>query len=86
MEKSQITNRLNRIEGQIRGIQNMVLENRNCKDVLQQISAAESAINNVAIILLERHTISCIETVVPNAGENKEIQSLIKTIHTFARK
>jgi len=86
MEKNQIINRLKIAEGQIRGIQNMILEQRNWKDTLQQIAAVESAINNVAILLLENHTESSIENIVENGGENKEIQKLLKTISGFIRK
>lgn len=86
MEKNQIINRLKKAEGQVRGVQNMVIEQRSCKEILQQINAVESAINNVAIILLENHAQVSIENTVRNGGETKEIKKLMITISNFVKK
>ena len=51
-----VMRRLKRIEGQVRGLQKMIEEDRYCVDILVQISAAKSAINQVGLSVLESHT------------------------------
>ena len=59
-EKEALLNRLARIEGQVRGIARMVEEERYCIDVLTQISAAQKAIDAVALELLDEHVRHCV--------------------------
>ncbi len=58
--KEQVKNRLRRIGGQIGGIERMVEEERYCIDILTQISAAQAAIDRVALALLDDHTRHCV--------------------------
>ena len=58
--KDQLTKRLARIEGQIRGISKMVDEDRYCTDVLVQINAARAALDKVALGLLDGHARHCL--------------------------
>ena len=58
--KKQLTTRLSRIEGQVRGVQKMVDEDRYCIDVLTQISAIQAALDKVALGLLADHADHCI--------------------------
>ena len=58
--KGQLTARLARIEGQIRGISKMVEEDRYCTDVISQINAARNALDKVALGLLDGHARHCI--------------------------
>jgi DNA-binding FrmR family transcriptional regulator len=58
-EKDQLLNRLRRIEGQTRGIQTMVTEDRWCPDILQQIAAVRAALDKVALGLAEGHVQHC---------------------------
>src|SRR3954447_3708918 len=58
--KEQLINRLRRVEGQVRGIQRMVDEERYCIDVLTQISAAQAALDKVALELLDDHARHCV--------------------------
>ncbi len=58
--KDQLSNRLARIEGQIRGIARMVEEDRYCTDVLSQINAARAALDKVALGLLDGHARHCL--------------------------
>jgi CsoR family transcriptional regulator, copper-sensing transcriptional repressor len=60
--------RLRRIEGQIRGLQRMVEEDKYCIDILTQISAATKALQSVAIGLLEEHIGHCVAEAVTNGG------------------
>ena len=57
--------RLGRVEGQVRGIARMVDEGRDCIDVLQQISAAEAALDRVALTLADRHVRGCLLDAAP---------------------
>jgi DNA-binding FrmR family transcriptional regulator len=58
--KDQLRNRLKRIEGQVRGIERMVDEDRYCIDVLTQISAIQAALDKVALGLLDQHAHHCV--------------------------
>jgi DNA-binding FrmR family transcriptional regulator len=64
--KEQLLARLRRIEGQVRGIERMVEDDRYCIDVLTQISAAQAALEKVALGLLDGHARSC---VLPVGGQ-----------------
>nr|MDQ6922497.1 metal-sensitive transcriptional regulator [Candidatus Dormibacteraeota bacterium] len=59
-DKQQIESRLSRIEGQVRGLRKMVDEDRYCIDVLTQVSAVQSALESVALLLLRDHTEHCV--------------------------
>ena len=58
--KDQLLNRLKRIEGQVRGVQGMVDDDRYCIDVLTQISAIQAALDKVALGLLDEHARHCV--------------------------
>jgi DNA-binding FrmR family transcriptional regulator len=64
--KPQLLTRLRRIEGQVRGIERMVEDDRYCIDILTQISAAQAALDKVALGLLDGHARSC---VLPVEGQ-----------------
>lgn len=68
-EYKDLIHRLNRIEGQIRGIKGMVEENRYCTDILMQVAAVNAALNGFNRKLLENHIKSC---VVQDIREGKE--------------
>jgi DNA-binding FrmR family transcriptional regulator len=61
--------RLKRIEGQARGLQNMVDEEKYCIDILTQISAVTSALESVALGLLEEHLAHCVVEAVAEGGD-----------------
>src|SRR5436190_19348768 len=58
--KDELLTRLNRIEGQIRGVKGMVSDDRYCIDILTQISAAQAALDKVALGLLDAHAHHCV--------------------------
>ena len=74
-----LRNRLNRIEGQIRGIKKMIEEGVYCDKVLNQIASAQSALYSVAKLLLEMHMKSCIKNQL-QAGDDEVIDELMKTV------
>lgn len=67
--KDQLLKRLKRVEGQVRGIQGMVDDDRYCIDVLTQISAVQAALDKVALGLVDEHTRHC---VMGAEGEERE--------------
>ena len=69
--KGAILTRLRRIEGQVRGIAGMVEDERYCIDVLQQISAAQAALDKVALALVDDHTRHCVLGADPENQEEK---------------
>lgn len=58
--KQAIVRRLRRIEGQVRGIQRMIENEEDCQDILTQIAAVKSAVNQVGLIVFESHALDCI--------------------------
>ncbi len=71
-EKDQVLKRLRRIEGQIRGIQRMVEDDRYCIDILGQVSAATSALQSVALLLVDEHLSHCVSDAVRAGGDEAE--------------
>jgi CsoR family transcriptional regulator, copper-sensing transcriptional repressor len=68
--KDQLLTRLRRIEGQVRGIQGMVHEDRYCIDVLTQVAAVQAALDKVALGLLDGHARTCV--VGAEAGQQDD--------------
>ncbi|NJJ38469.1 metal-sensitive transcriptional regulator [Paenibacillus apii] len=77
--KNGLTARLNRIEGQIRGIKGMIDRDTYCDDVLTQLAAVQSALGSVGKLLLEGHMKSCIVERI-EAGEHEVIDELLITV------
>lgn len=73
--KDDVTRRLRRVEGQVRGIQRMVEEDTYCIDVLTQISAATKALQSVALELLDDHLNHCVAEAI--AGGTPEAQAKV---------
>jgi DNA-binding FrmR family transcriptional regulator len=67
-----ITNRLRRIEGQVRGLQRMVADDEYCIDVLTQVSAVTRALQSVALGLLEDHLGHCVAQAIDEGGPEAE--------------
>jgi len=70
--KDQVQKRLRRIEGQVRGVQRMVEDDKYCIDVLTQISAVTSALQAVALELLDDHLGHCVAGALADGGEAAE--------------
>ena len=68
-DKKSIKSRLNRIEGQIRGISNMIDEDRYCDVILIQLSAVDKSIKSLANLLLEKHMKSCVKENLLNGND-----------------
>ncbi|MFC5471061.1 metal-sensitive transcriptional regulator [Cohnella suwonensis] len=82
--KSNLISRLNRIEGQIRGIKGLIDKDTYCDDVLNQIAAAQSALNGVGKLLLEGHMKSCVVDRI-QSGDHAVIEELLVTVNKLMK-
>lgn len=78
-ERRDLTIRLSRIEGQVRGIKSMVEEERYCVDILNQVSAIQAALNSFSKELLANHIHSCVVADI-RAGKDEVVDELCETI------
>lgn len=80
----ELVNRINRIEGQLRGIKGMIERHVYCDDILNQIASANSALHGVAKLLLEKHMKSCVKEQLQE-GDEQVIDEVLKTIFRMMR-
>ncbi|MBK3494522.1 metal-sensing transcriptional repressor [Viridibacillus sp. YIM B01967] len=83
--KTDLIHRLNRVEGQIRGIKGMVEKNVYCDDIITQLSATQSALNSVAKVLLDGHLKGCVKERLAE-GDDEVLDELVTTIQKLMRK
>ncbi len=84
--KDQLLARLRRIEGQIRGIEGMVEEDRYCIDVLTQISAAQAALDKVALGLLDGHAHHCVISAETKSERDEKTAELMAAVGRLMRR
>jgi CsoR family transcriptional regulator, copper-sensing transcriptional repressor len=86
-QQQALVTRLNRIEGQIRGIRRMVQEPRRCIEILQQLAAAEAAMNRVSAAILTSHVRKCIPDGAAQGDEerSRQLGELIDIFDRFMR-
>ena len=78
--KEKVKNRLRRISGQIGGIERMVEEERYCIDILTQISAAQAAIDKVALALLDEHTRHCVVGAESAEAREEKTEEMMEAV------
>lgn len=83
-EEKDLIHRLNRIEGQVRGVKNMVLEDRYCVDILTQVTAIQSALNGFSKCLLSNHIKSCVVDNIKD-GNDEVVDELCDTIQKLMK-
>lgn len=83
-EQQALVTRLNRIEGQIRGIRRMVQEPRACIEILQQLAAAEAALNRISLAIFRYHVDNCV-TEAMGKGEAERRKQLTELVDIFDR-
>jgi DNA-binding FrmR family transcriptional regulator len=83
--KSALTKRVNRIDGQVRGIGKMIDEDRYCIDILTQLSAVQSALDSLGLQLLEHHLHGCVQHAVKSGQGDHAIAEAIGVIRRFAK-
>jgi CsoR family transcriptional regulator, copper-sensing transcriptional repressor len=87
-EKAALKKRLHRIEGQVRGIERMVDDDRYCIDILTQISAVSTALESVAVNLLDDHVRHCVADAL-RSGDEQDAEAktgeLLEAVRRFAK-
>ena len=83
-EYTDLIHRLNRVEGQIRGIKGMLEKDAYCVDILNQVSAASSALNSFTRVLLENHIRSCVTEDI-RQGKDEKLEELLKTLQKLMK-
>lgn len=82
-----IVTRLNRIEGQVRGIRRMVQEPRLCIEILQQLAAAEAALNRISLTVFKFHVEKCVPEGIAKGDpeRGRRLSELVDIFDRFAR-
>ena len=81
-----VHNRLRRIEGQVRGLQRMVDEDAYCVDILTQVAAVQTALEQVAVHVLDAHVRTCVaDAVADGNGGTEKLDELMAAVQRFAK-
>lgn len=83
--KQDLMTRLNRIEGQVKGIKRMVDEENSCVDLLTQIAAVRAAINKVGGLILDQYANDCIQRSFESESKDQEIKNLTESVQKFLK-
>ena len=87
-DKQALVKRLHRIEGQVRGIEKMVEDDRYCIDILTQISAVSTALESLAFRILDEHVNHCVVGAIASGDEQEaevKTQELLEAVQRFAK-
>jgi CsoR family transcriptional regulator, copper-sensing transcriptional repressor len=84
-DKQKIATRLRRIEGQVRGLQKMIEDDRYCIDVLTQVSATRAALESVALLLLADHTEHCVTEAIRSGRGTEKVRELNGAVQRLVR-
>lgn len=87
-DKDALIKRLHRIEGQVRGIERMVEDDRYCIDILTQIAAVDTALESLAFRILDEHVNHCVAGALASGDEEaaaEKSRELLDAVHRFAR-
>jgi DNA-binding FrmR family transcriptional regulator len=84
--KEQLLKRLRRVEGQVRGIEGMVEDDRYCIDVLTQISAVQAALDKVALGLLDQHAHHCVMGAADGPAKQDKTDELMAAVGRLMRR
>ena len=83
--KQALLKRMNRVEGQVRGVAKMIEEDRYCVDIMTQVSAIKSALDAVTMQLLEDHTQGCVRDAIQSGGGEPAIKELMQIFAKLAK-
>lgn len=84
-DKKKILTRLSKIEGQTRGIQRMVEDDKYCVDIMNQISGIKSALEQVSLLLMENHLLHCVTEAVQEGNGEEKISEVMDVIKHFSK-
>ena len=80
-----IMKRLNRIEGQVRGIARMIENDKPCEDILIQIGSIKAALHKAGQLVLEGHMYHCVREGIKNNSDDTAMKNLLKALNQFAK-
>ena len=81
--KASLVGRLRKIEGQVRGLERMVEEDRYCIDVLTQVNAARAALEKVGVLLLHDHVNHCVAGAIRAGDPTEKVRELSEAVERF---
>lgn len=84
-DKQALLDRLKKIEGQVRGLQRMIDEDRYCVDVLVQVAAVKAALNRVGMSLMEGHARGCMQAAVRRGEGDQAVTELMEVLDKFIK-
>jgi DNA-binding FrmR family transcriptional regulator len=87
-QKPALVKRLHRIEGQVRGIEKMLEDDRYCIDILTQIGAVTTALESLAFVILDEHVKHCVAGAIASGDEqdaDAKIAELLQAVHRFSK-
>ena len=79
-DKEALLKRLRRMEGQVRGLQQMVEDNRYCLDIVQQINALSAAAREVSLLILEDHLRGCVQDAIKEDRSEEAIKEMVTVL------
>ena len=85
VDKEKVLARLRRIEGQVRGIEKMIAEDRYCIDVLTQVAAVKAALEGVSVTLLEDHMQHCVADAIKAGDGTAKVREVSEAIERLVR-
>ncbi len=85
VDKGDLLRRLRKIEGQVRGVQRMIEEDRYCMDILVQLAAIKSAIHNIGLAIREGHTKRCVSNAIRSGDGEQAINEMMEVLRSFVK-
>ncbi|MFA7264072.1 MAG: metal-sensitive transcriptional regulator [Caulobacter sp.] len=83
--KTSVLKRLNRVEGQVRGLSKMIADDRYCIDVVTQIAAAQAALRKVEEEILKDHVAHCVEHAIASGDADEQRRKVAELMEVFGR-
>ncbi len=84
-QKKNVIIRLNRIEGQIRGIKGMIEDEAECQDILNQVAAVKSALGHVGLLIFENHAHQCIRQAFEEGEEGQRFEEIVEMMNRLLK-
>jgi DNA-binding FrmR family transcriptional regulator len=84
-DKEKIQTRLRRIEGQVRGLQRMVEEDKYCVDIMTQVSSVQAALEQVTLLLMQDHMRHCVTEAIQQGNGEEKIQEVMTLLQRYTK-
>ncbi len=85
-DKPALLARMKKIEGQARGVQQMIEDNRYCIDIVQQLTALSAAVDEVSLIILQNHIEGCVTDAIREQHGEQHMKELMETLRKALRR